>query len=60
MTRETLAQDADARATVDLLGEVRSIVDVQIYAWNPSAEDWRLLTFDERRALWEFRAASTR
>ena len=56
MTRETLVEDADARATVDVLGEVASIVDVNIYVWNPSDESWRMLTLDERRALWGFRA----
>jgi hypothetical protein len=58
MTRETLAQDADARATVDVLEGVRSIVDVQIYVWNPADESWRMLTLDERRALWDFRATN--
>jgi hypothetical protein len=56
MTRETLAEDADARATIELLSEVRSIVDVQIYVWDTEGENWRMLTLDERRALWEFRA----
>jgi hypothetical protein len=55
MTRETLAEHADARATVDLLGRVRSIVDVHIYVWNPGRQSWRMLTLDERRALWDFR-----
>jgi hypothetical protein len=58
MTRETLAEDADARATVEVLGRVRSIVDVQIYVWNPARESWRTLTLEERRALWGFRAPS--
>jgi hypothetical protein len=55
MTRETLAEDADTRATVDVLRQVRSIVDVQMYVWNPGRESWRMLTLDERRALWGFR-----
>jgi hypothetical protein len=60
MTRETLAEDADARATVDLLGQVRSIVDVHIYVWNAERQSWRMLTLDERRALWDFRVARAR
>jgi hypothetical protein len=58
MTRETLAQDADARATVEALGRVRSIVDVRIFVWSPERDDWRVLTLDERRALWDFRRAN--
>jgi hypothetical protein len=57
MTRETLAEDTDTRATVDVLGRVRSIVDVQVYVWNPTEESWRMLTLAERRALWDFRPA---
>jgi hypothetical protein len=60
MTRETLAEHTDAGATVELLGQVRSIVDVNIYVWNPEREGWRLLTLDERRALWDFRAPPAR
>jgi hypothetical protein len=60
MTRETLAEHADARATVDLLGQVRSIVDVHIYVWNTERQSWRMLSLDERRALWEFRVPRAR
>ena len=55
MTRETLAEDVDARATVDVLGEARSSVDVLVYVWNPHRRRWRLLGLDEKRALWDFR-----
>jgi hypothetical protein len=60
MTRETLAEHADARTTVELLGQVRSIVDVNIYVWNPKRQSWRMLTLDERRTLWDFRALRAR
>jgi hypothetical protein len=60
MTRETLAEHADARATVEVLGQVRSIVDVNIYVWDTEVESWRMLTLDERRALWDFRAPGAR
>jgi hypothetical protein len=55
-THATLVEDADVPATVDLLGQVRSIVDVTVYVWNPLRRSWRLLTLDEQRALWGFRA----
>jgi len=50
-----LAEDISARETVDLLEDIGSIVDISIYAWMPAAKRWRLLTFAERKALWEFR-----
>ena len=57
MTRETLAEGVDLRATVELLGDVRSIVDVQIYVWHENRRRWRMLGLDERRALWNARLA---
>jgi hypothetical protein len=54
-TSAVLAQDADARATVDLLEELDSVVDVRIYVWQHKARRWRLLTLGEQKALWEFR-----
>lgn len=55
MTREVLAEGADARATVELLKTVRSVVDVTVYDWEPKAGVWRALTIGERKALWAFR-----
>ena len=55
MTRSVLAEDADARATVDLLKGIRSIVDVSVYAWDATAARWRALTLGERQTLWGFR-----
>jgi hypothetical protein len=55
MTREVLAEHANTRATVQALAEVRSIVDVTIYLWEPERERWRRLTFSEARALWDYR-----
>jgi hypothetical protein len=52
---EVLAEGLDARATVDLLEGVDSVVDVRLYVWMQKAARWRLLTLDERRALWQFR-----
>jgi hypothetical protein len=55
MTREALAEGADTRATVRLLEDVRSIVDVTISIWQPETERWRMLTLEEARSLWEYR-----
>jgi hypothetical protein len=55
VTREVLAEDVDTRATVDLLGRTRSIVDVAIYVWNEPSEKWLLLTFAEAKMLWNLR-----
>jgi hypothetical protein len=57
MTRRVLAKDVDARATVDVLGGVRSVVDVAIDVWDPEAAEWRRLTLDERKKLWKHRSA---
>jgi hypothetical protein len=56
---ELLGEDLDARATVELLEGVGSIVDVRIYVWTRKAARWRLLTLDEQRALWLFRGQTT-
>ena len=55
VTRQVLAEGANARATVDLLKEVDSVVDVRIYTWQPKAGKWRLLSHREQKALWDFR-----
>ena len=52
MTRQVLAEGIDARRTVELLEDVRSIVDVSLYAWEHNLERWRPLTLAERRTLW--------
>jgi hypothetical protein len=55
MTLEVLAEGAGARATIDLLKDVRSVVDVRIYVWDPADDRWRLLTLREQRILWDLR-----
>ena len=52
LSREVLADDVGAREAVEALNDVRSMVDVQAYVWQPDAETWRLLTLDELRTLW--------
>jgi hypothetical protein len=54
-SREVLAEDATAQATIEVLNAVRSIVDINVYVWLPATEQWRLLTFDEQRLLWSHR-----
>jgi hypothetical protein len=54
-TREVLAEDADARTTIAALEPVRSIVDVNVWVWQPERERWRMLSMDELRALWGYR-----
>jgi hypothetical protein len=55
MTRERLADEASARETVEVLGTVRSNVDVNVFVWAEKAQTWRLLSLAEQRALWERR-----
>ena len=55
MTREVLGEDVELREAVGLLEDVGSIVDVTVYVWQPTTERWRMLTFGETRALWEYR-----
>jgi len=55
LTRQALAEDADGRATVDVLKGVRSVVDVRISRWDHDAERWRPLSLAEQRAIWHLR-----
>jgi hypothetical protein len=58
VTRQVLTEGADARAAIEVLSGVRSIVDINVYVWQPKTEQWRLLTFEERRVLWDSRPAA--
>jgi hypothetical protein len=55
MTREVLAEGADARTAVDLLGGFRSVVDVEVSVWDGERDRYRLLTLGEQKALWDLR-----
>ena len=57
MSRRVLADGVGARATLDVLGDVRSIVDVNVSVREPGSDRWRLLTLAEQRALWERRTS---
>jgi hypothetical protein len=58
MTRRVLAEDVDARAAVDALKGVRSVVDVNVYVWQAERDRWRPLTFPEERALFDLASAA--
>jgi hypothetical protein len=53
VTRNVLAEDVSAREAAAALTGVKSIVDVTISVWDEHAQRWRLLSFAERRMLWD-------
>ena len=53
VSSETLAEGAGMRATLDVLKDVRSMVDVRVFVWDDEKDRWRLLTLGEQRALWD-------
>ena len=55
---QVLAEDVDARAAIGTLENVRSVVDVHVYVWQPRAQRWRLLAFGEQKAMWRKRRAT--
>ena len=55
LSRQVLAEDANAPETLELLRGIEQPVDVSIYVWEHRAETWRLLTRREKSLLWEFR-----
>lgn len=59
MNGRALLEDGDTRAAVDTLAGLRSVVDARVYVWSEQARTWRLLTGEERRALWDLRGRPT-
>src|SRR5262249_54446325 len=57
ISRRNLVDDASAAEAIDTLRAVRSIVDVNIYVWQPDRGRCRLLTFSEQRAMFDLAAA---
>jgi hypothetical protein len=55
MTRQVLADGASTRETIDVLKGIRSVVDVNVYVWQPESERWRMLTFGESGEMWKLR-----
>ena len=58
-TRRVLADGASTRATVDLLRDVRSVVDVAISVWSEKDGRYRLLTHGEQKTLWDLRLGAS-
>jgi hypothetical protein len=57
MTNQPMVEDAQAGAAIDVLKDVRSIVDVDAYVWHDERDRWRRLTFPELRAMWDLAKA---
>ncbi len=55
MGARVLAEGIGVRETVELLQRVRSALDVRVFVWVQDTGRWRLLTLEERKALWGFR-----
>jgi hypothetical protein len=53
MTRQPLLEGAGTRETAELLKGIRSIVDVNVYVWQEEHQRWWLLTFGQKRTLWD-------
>ncbi len=51
-TRRLLADGADLPTTLDVLGTVRSSVDVRVEVLQPRSGGWRPLTLAEQGRLW--------
>jgi hypothetical protein len=56
MTSEVLLEDGDIREAIAALRTLHSVVDARMFMWSPERRHWRLLTLDESKALWSFRA----
>ena len=55
MTREVLAEDADARTALEALRGFRSVVDASVAIWDADAGRYQMLTLDEQKRLWALR-----
>jgi hypothetical protein len=55
MTRQVLAENVDTRTAVDVLEGIRSVVDVNVYAWRDTEGDWLQLSQHDRGTLWDLR-----
>jgi hypothetical protein len=55
LSRQVLAEDANAPETLDVLRDVEQPVDVSVYVWEPKPMTWRLLTSREKSLLWDLR-----
>ena len=51
LSRRTLIEGADAREALEVLRDVHSLVDVDVYVWQEERHRWRLLTLGEQRTM---------
>src|SRR5689334_2537506 len=58
LSRQGLADDVGLHEALEALRGVDSVVDANVYIWEPDDGDWRPLTLSERRTLWAFREAA--
>jgi hypothetical protein len=56
MSARVLGEDIEAREAVGLLEDMNSVLDARVFVWAPGTRRWRLLSLDEQKALWRFRA----
>ena len=58
-TLQTLADDANAREVAEVMKNVRSIVDVNVFVWQDRQQRWQMLPLSDVRSLWELARAGT-
>ena len=57
VTREVLADDAEVRTLLTVLGGVEHVHDVNVFVWEPEDDRWRLLSLAEQDTVWQRRRA---
>ena len=55
LTRRVLQEDGGVRETLELLGGIARMNDVNVSIWEPAEDRWRLLRTAEQEAVWERR-----
>jgi hypothetical protein len=50
-----LARDVGVETALQLLEQMRTVLDARVYVWMADRRSWRLLTLDEHKLLWRFR-----
>ena len=55
LTRRVLQEDGGVPETLELLGGIPRMNDVNLYVWEPDGERWRLLSIAEQGVVWERR-----
>jgi hypothetical protein len=55
VTRAVLADDADVRTTLQVLGGMERMLDVNVFVREPD-DGWRLLSMAEQDAVWRRRS----